>query len=193
MLKLKDTAERFIPTQSDPLGVLANLERYHYAAAQCVDAEGYPKKVLELGCGCGMGTYLYSLVTEHVTAVDYSDDAFEYAKMYPYDPAKVEFVKMDLEKEIPKGKYDLVIALEFLEHIEEPAKLLAGLNTRHLIFSLPFDSKKISTWHKYPIRRGEDGIKDVRRLIEDKYVIEDLVLQKPNWIYGKARKRKSWL
>lgn len=189
MITIPQDGERFIPTQSIPVEVLVNLERYHYAASKCID-----QKVLELGCGCGLGTYLYSLVGKSVLAVDYSMNAINYAEQYPYDREKVNFYKADLEKDsLPPGKFDVVVATEFLEHIENPKKLLAELDTKYLVFSLPIDSMKVSTWHKFDIPGGKDGTNFIKALIEDKYHIEDILIQQGRWVYGYARKRKSWL
>lgn len=188
----EDTGERFIPHSAPTLDAKINLERYMYAVPYCKD-----KKVLELGCGSGLGTYLYSLVATHVTAIDYSDDAIEYAKQYPFNPSKVEFRKMDLEKEVPQGSYDVTVATEFLEHISDPASLIAAIDTKFLVFSLPLKSLATSVWHKYPIRDGMEGIQDVRDLIEKRYVIEKIEVQNSgtvcHWVFGYARKRKSWI
>ena len=125
MLEMKKTGERFIPTQSDVYEIWVNADRYFYALEHCLDKQTRkPRNVLDLGCGSGLGTYLYSLVAGHVTAVDYNEDAFKYAKQYPYEESKVSFLKMDLEKEIPEGKYDVTIALESLEHLSDPGSLI---------------------------------------------------------------------
>lgn len=188
MITLPQDGERFIPTQSNAVEVLVNLERYHYAASKCID-----QKVLELGCGCGLGTYLYSLVAKSVYAVDYSEDAIRYAEQYPFIKEKVSFGRFDLSEHTPLGKFDVVVATEFLEHIENPKKLLAELDTKYLVFSLPIDSLKVSTWHKFDIPGGKDGTNAIKALIEDKYHIEDILIQQERWVYGYARKRKSWL
>lgn len=191
MITVEDTGERFIPTQASPYEVIINADRYMFALPHCVD-----KHVLELGCGSGMGTYLYSLVAKSITAVDYSGVAIDYAKTYPSDPYKVSFKEMNLEKEIPDGKYDVVVATEFLEHIDDPARLIAELDTQYLVWSLPLNSLEISKWHKYKIRGGEEGMQDCRDLIEKRYKIEEIkVQQAPRcaWIFGVAKKRKSWL
>lgn len=187
-ITIENTGERYVPTQGNAVEALVNMERYHYAMTHCID-----KKVLELGCGAGLGTYLYSLVAKHVTAIDYSLDALGYAQTYPYDSDKVTFTQMDLSKEIPEGNYDIVIATEFLEHIDDPASLLRELDTKYLIFALPLHSMAVSTWHKFVIRPGTQGVEDIKALIHKNYHIEDMVVQNNLWVYGKARKRKSWL
>ncbi len=190
----EQTGERFIPTQSNPFEVTVNLDRYMFAVDYCMDKDTRKgRKVLELGCGSGLGTYLYSLVADSITAIDYSDDAFEYAKQYPFDPKKVLFKQMDLEKEAPEEQFDLTIATEFLEHISDPASLLEKLNTKYLVFSLPLSSLAVSKFHKFPTRDGKEGVEDIKNLIEKSYVIESMSIQHDTWVYGLARKKKSWL
>ena len=95
-MKFEADGERFIPGQSNSHEILVNLDRYMMAIEYCVDAD-----VLELGCGSGLGTYLYSLVAKSIVAIDYASDAFAHAKLYPIDPYKVSFREMNLEKEFP--------------------------------------------------------------------------------------------
>jgi len=56
---MKETSEFFIPAQAGFKEVIVNLERYLFAMNFCKD-----KVVLDAGCGCGLGTYLYSLVAK---------------------------------------------------------------------------------------------------------------------------------
>ena len=181
---MENTGERFIPSASGPYEIRVNVERYLLALPHCKD-----KNVLELGCGCGLGTYMYSLVAKSLVAVDYSEEGLAYANSYPWDPAKVRLERMDLTVDVPKERFDVVVATEFLEHIDDPATLLAKLNTERIIFSFPFDSLQMSDWHRYPIRSGESGLKDIADLMQKSYIIEEMKVQDKKWVFGIAKKK----
>jgi len=180
--------ERFIPTDAGSYEVKVNLDRYLYAMKHIAG-----ESVIELGCGAGLGTYLYSLVASRVTAYDYSQAALTLTARYPYDSNKVRLVKQDLITNAPIEPADVCVAIEFLEHILEPETILAALDVKKLVFALPLDSMRISTWHRYPIRPKEEGIEDVKRLIGRNFVIEEMDIQNRIWVVGVARRRKSWL
>src|SRR5690348_8900159 len=89
---MEHTTEHFQPAHSSVEEIEINLERYLFALKFLKD-----KVVIDLGCGAGMGTYLYSLVAKKVYAVDYNAQALEEARQWPYTPGKVEFLHLDLE------------------------------------------------------------------------------------------------
>lgn len=160
---MPDLSEHFSPQQTDLVEVEVNVDRYMAALKHL---EG--KVVLELGCGAGLGTYLYSLVAKKVYAVDYDKRAIEEASRFPFPPGKVEFLHLDLEDpdtmaRLPQA--DICVALEVLEHLEEPAAVLRELKTAELVFSVPLHSLEVSRWHKYRI----DTERDVRALIQPFY------------------------
>lgn len=174
---MKNDGERFIPyTSTNKNEPIINLERYIYAMNYCKD-----KTVLDLGTGCGLGAYLYSLVAKKVISVDYKDKAFELAKQYPYK--NIEFVKMDLEKENPP-KADVCVAIETIEHLENPERLMENLNCKELVFSVPMSSLAISTWHKYDFT-------DVGNIVTffSRYYDIEIFNQYNKWIYGFGKRR----
>lgn len=180
----EQTGERFIPTQSNPTEVIVNLDRFSFAMDHCIN-----KDVLELGFGSGLGAYLYHLVAKKYTGIDYNDDAFEHIKLYPFNWDKVELIRADLESVLPSGAYDTVIATEFLEHLEDPTKILKAINTQAIVFSLPLASMAVSKWHKFPIRDGQEGVKDIHKMFEDcGYHMQDLRIQADRWVLGYAFK-----
>ena len=130
--------ERFYPTLSNPYEIKVNMERYLFALQFLKD-----KVVLDAGTGSGLATYLYSLVAKHVYSVDYSDEAQRYAKLYPFDPRKVTFIKADLEKDI-LPEHDITVALEVVEHLANPDFFLSQLKNKELVFSVPVPSLPIS-------------------------------------------------
>lgn len=163
------TTEHFSPRNTGLEELEVNLERYLFAAQFLKD-----KVVLDLGCGAGLGTYIYSMLAKKVIAVDYDIHALEEAERMPYpvgpDGVKVQFLHGDITdpdfmEKLPA--VDVCVALEVLEHIEEPAGVLSALKAPKLIFGLPLHSLEVSTWHKYRI----DTERDVRALIQPFYDI----------------------
>jgi SAM-dependent methyltransferase len=177
------SGERFVPHLSNPIEIDINLERYIFAMLQCKD-----KVVLDLGCGNGLGTYLYSLVAKQVYAVDYNASAIEFASKYPFPKNNVSFAQLDLTKladieNLPA--HDICVALEFLEHVSMPDLILKGLKGKELVFSVPLESLSMSSWHRYRI----DTVEDVVVLISPYYDVSDYKVQKHanswgRWVYG---------
>lgn len=178
-----EEGERFDPRTTTPLEIEANLERYMLALNHIAG-----KTVLDLGCGSGLGTYIYSLVAKKVIALDYSEKALRHAHDYPYK-CEVDFIKLDLENPAELSKLpeaDVCVALEVLEHLEKPELVLAALKTKTLVFSVPLHSLSVSKWHKYEINTEAD----VRALMRPYFDIGDLGQQtfrgRSNgvWVHG---------
>lgn len=80
--------------------------------------------IVDAGCGCGHGTYLLSLKGEGVLGLDYSPEALAFArKNYSRRDAIIKYQEWDGETDpIPQAfdrPWDVVVAFEFLEHIED--------------------------------------------------------------------------
>jgi len=107
---------------------------------------------LDLGCGIGLGSFIYSFFCEQVISLDYSDEALLVARENFARP-NVEYLKMDLNNEklskrLPE-KLDSVVGYEILEHLEDPSNcvdqignLLEGIG----VFSVPINSS--TEFHK---------------------------------------------
>ncbi len=170
--------EQFIPDQSNRYEIDINIQRYLFALNFVQD-----KIVADIGCGCGLGTYLYSLLAKKVIAFDHNENALEYAKKYPTN--NVGYFKIDLEKEeLPE--HDITIALEVLEHIDNPEEVLKNLKSKELIFSIPLNSKTISPqWHKQDYKT----VQDIKDLIEKYYKVDNYFIQANLWVYGKGTRK----
>ncbi len=176
---MEKTGEFFIPNQSTPFEIKVNIERYLFALQFCKD-----KVVLDAGCGAGLGTYLYSLVGKRVIGVDHNDDALEISQQYLIQKDKVQFIKADLEKDILPD-HEITIALEVIEHLENPDFFLSQLKGNELIFSIPLNSLSCSQWHKYDFKT----LGDIKEVLERYYKIDNYYLQGNRWVYGKGTKK----
>jgi len=183
--------EHFTPSQTSLMEIEVNLDRYLYALKFLED-----KTVIDLGCGAGFGTYLYSLVAKKVYAIDYSTQAISEAMgSFNFPKKNVEFIKLDLTKpeeiaNIPE--HDVCVALEILEHLEDPAMVLKALRGTQLVFSVPLHSMEVSSWHRFPIVTEAD----VRNLIEPCYQIGGYENQTHprshgEWVRGEGIKYES--
>lgn len=106
------------------------------------------KSIIEIGYGAGDGLCTYSKLGMKVYGYDYSDIAFEEASKRLLENG-IDNVKLfNNEKDAYLEKYDVVLACEVLEHIEDDNQMLKrwydALNKKgHLIFSVP---AKMSKW-----------------------------------------------
>mgnify|MGYP000391426843 CR=1 FL=1 len=81
-------------------------------------------RVLDAGCGAGYGARYLARRARRVTAVETDDLTLEYARRY-FDADNIDWVRGDVTALVtPEEGYDVVVAMELLEHLEDPAGLL---------------------------------------------------------------------
>lgn len=177
---------KFIPTFSD------HLIRYVFALEK-----SYKKSVIDIGCNSGFGTSILSYGASDVTGVDFNDKNLFRASIGKYF-CKVDFIKADLEKEFPKGKWDVAVSFELIEHIDNTNFLLKNIfenlsENGILIFSVPH----MVANREHKVLFDENKIKEVigkygkieEFYIQDKKVFSNKTLYKNLKVYvGIARK-----
>jgi 2-polyprenyl-3-methyl-5-hydroxy-6-metoxy-1,4-benzoquinol methylase len=124
------TLERLVPAELDGRDVTGrqtlelHLERYRFAA-RCAR----PGRLLDLACGVGYGTRLVAdeaAGVERALGVDLAPEAVTYARDH-YAREGVEFAASDaLAFRDPEG-FDTIVSLETVEHVPDPARLVAHL------------------------------------------------------------------
>jgi len=149
------TEEEHIRT--NPLGratYAEHIARYSWA---CRYAKGL---TLDLGCGCGYGSFLMSFIADKVIGIDYEDIAIETANEHFKRP-NIEYKLQDLE-DFNEKEYDFFAMLECLEHVEDPIFVLTDVKRKlktggRGIISLPVNNK--DPHHKMVLRSPAKAIR----------------------------------
>jgi SAM-dependent methyltransferase len=160
--------ERIVPDslrqedQTERAMLELHLERYRWAS-RFVQS----KRVLDLACGVGYGTSLLAGAgASAVVGVDLNADAVSYARQR-YAADNVTFVCSAGEAFSDAEGFDVIVSLETLEHVPEPAKLLsrfAQLTRKggRLIASAPTTlSSDVNVYHLHDFT--EETFKDAIR------------------------------
>ena len=107
------TGERLIPGEVDIDLLNEHMARYHFAVRL---ARG--KRVLDAGCGAGYGSAELADVAESVTGIDIAPEAVEYARAHYALPNLVFEQGSCTDLPYADGAFDLVVAFEVIEHLE---------------------------------------------------------------------------
>jgi ubiquinone/menaquinone biosynthesis C-methylase UbiE len=85
------------------------------------------RRVLEIGCGEGIGASVLSEEAASVIAIDYSDEALQAARA-KYASGKIEFTKMEVPPiDLPDASIEAVVCFQMIEHLEQPGGLVAEI------------------------------------------------------------------
>ena len=114
------TGERVIPGEVDVDLLNEHVARYAFASRL---ARG--KRVLDAGCGAGYGSAELAAAAESVVGVDRAPEAIEFARAN-YALPNLRFDEASCES-LPysDGSFDLVVAFEVIEHLENWRGLLS--------------------------------------------------------------------
>ncbi len=118
---LEYTGERFLPWIEETRLQYEHLHRYAFASHF---VKG--KKVLDLACGEGYGTYMLAREAEHVTGVEIDKPTVQHARGR-YIKDNLEFIQGSILAVPIEGekKFDVAVCFEGIEHVEEHDKLLS--------------------------------------------------------------------
>jgi glycosyltransferase involved in cell wall biosynthesis len=110
----------------DSWDLAIHIARYGVVSQHCLG-----KRVLDIACGEGYGAYLMATHwgAMSVDAMDISDEALASAKTN-FSDERIRWSKCDADKILPSDfdkKYDLIISLETIEHINNPKRFLEVL------------------------------------------------------------------
>lgn len=120
------------PRWWDPDGDFRPLHDLNPARLDYIDARAgiAGKRVLDVGCGGGLLAEGMARRGARVTGIDLAPGAIEVAKLHALEAGiSVDYRLAPVEALAGSepGAYDLVTCLEMLEHVPDPAAILAGI------------------------------------------------------------------
>jgi 2-polyprenyl-3-methyl-5-hydroxy-6-metoxy-1,4-benzoquinol methylase/glycosyltransferase involved in cell wall biosynthesis len=120
---LEWTGERYLPWLEEAAIGYEHLHRYAYATPFVQN-----KRVLDLACGEGYGSYLLAKTARSVVGIDIDENSIKHARN-KYIKQSLEF-KVGSVTEVPiagEHLFEVIVCFEALEHIEDHQKLLSEM------------------------------------------------------------------
>ncbi len=175
---LRDTSERYLPDSSDFLTGNEHFHRYFIAREL---ARG--KKVLDIACGEGYGSFLLAEQASEVISCDKNIEAIKHAR-HVYQRPNLSFMQGDARHLPIKGSniFDLIVCFETLEHIAEQQTLMGEIKRLLkpdglLIISTP-NSSVYGKEGKNPFHDKELDLAEFKELLRQHFTQTKLYGQK---------------
>ena len=126
--KFSELASRWWDTESEfkPLHLINPL-RLDFVQQHCDGL--FEKKVLDIGCGGGILAESMAKLGADVTGIDLASASLEVAKLHGLESGvKVDYqcVSAEAFAEQSPGEFDVVTCMEMLEHVPDPASIIAA-------------------------------------------------------------------
>jgi SAM-dependent methyltransferase len=144
--------------------------------------------------GAGFCQYSYFILKKYpqsrVLTVDLKDDYMRSFKNYAetYLTGSVTIKQADLQEFVPDSKFDLAIAVDILEHIEDDVSVLKNIysslnNSGFLLISTPSNFDEAAAFTEEHVRPGYD-----KRELEEKLKLSGYEIVESIYSYGKFGK-----
>jgi SAM-dependent methyltransferase len=114
---------RDVKDYRNPLKFLAKQEHVYYSVVKSLPKKG---KILEVGCGLGYFTYALAKSGYDVVGIDVSAEAIDEANTrYGNYFKHKDFFSLSAGE----GKYDVILMIELIEHVDNPKRYLEHAKT----------------------------------------------------------------
>lgn len=180
------TGERILwQKPEEHLKEFKQISDYYFEAMQY--AKG--KRVIDVACGSGWGTFLLSLVAEETFGFDIADygpiwDTLRFATPIRNKIDPIVFGILNFEKEPVDITADLAVSVETIEHLINPEFFLGNLKAKSLFFTIPCYGNK-NPYHKIEYTEQSSA-----ELIKKYFPILEYRMEKGHMI-GYAQKYES--
>jgi 2-polyprenyl-6-hydroxyphenyl methylase/3-demethylubiquinone-9 3-methyltransferase len=117
---------RWYVAEDDPVALLRAESRLRnpWVLERIVSHAGSSARVLDVGCGGGFLSNQLAKAGLDVHGLDASRESLEVAERYD-ETRSVRYLRGDaLHLPYPDASFDVVCAMDFLEHVEEPARVI---------------------------------------------------------------------
>ena len=115
----------------DTQGELRTLHEINPLRLQYINDRAHlnGKKVLDIGCGGGILAESMAKIGAQVTGIDMSESSIQVAKLHQYESGTdVDYLVTTAEAlaTTHAGEFDVITCLEMLEHVPDPASIIAA-------------------------------------------------------------------
>lgn len=123
MTQIDNTGERILLEKETPLMIARHFCAYKFTGTYALN-----KRVLDIGCGEGYGSFYLADFAKEVKGIDYDAGAVDYAKS-KYKKDNLYFEAMDV-KNIGSisEKFGLITCFQCIEHIADTQAFLENIN-----------------------------------------------------------------
>jgi 2-polyprenyl-3-methyl-5-hydroxy-6-metoxy-1,4-benzoquinol methylase len=173
----RDEAERWVYSYMYDITEKEHLERYNY-----VKDIAENKKVLDIACGSGYGSYLIAKEgkAKEVIAVDLNSDSIRYGN-HRFGLPNIKRFVADAQEFIQNETFDMIVSFETIEHLPKYEQFLQNMSKTltkdgRFFVSTPI-VKSTTTTCKNPYHVIEWSFADFHLLIEKYFKIESIYLQ----------------
>lgn len=98
------------------------------------------KRVLDMCCGVGYGSFIMAKTAKEVIGIDDSSEAIRFANQH-YRRENIGYLDLDFLQFTPIEQIDVVVSFEAIEHIEDTDKvfeIFKAINPKLFIISTPY-------------------------------------------------------
>ena len=148
------------------------------------------RRVIEIGCGEGIGASMLAEAAASVVAIDYSDEALQLAREN-YSSGGIEFKKMHVPPiDFPDASIEAVVCFQMIEHLEKPGGLVEEIARviRDDGLALIATVNKEETLSDNPYHLHEFKADELKELLESHFDSVDMY-----GVYGDELFMKYWV
>jgi len=120
-------AERWYEAQDDPVALLRSQHRLEvpWILEQIRRNIGYHAEILDMGCGAGFLSNELAKAGHTVTGIDLSTSSLKVAESRD-STRTVRYLQGDVyQAPFPRESFDVVLAMDLLEHVSDPRRVLS--------------------------------------------------------------------